>query len=817
MTSWKCSKGCYVRLGRPMLRVGYGIALAAMALLSLAPYAESQALSLENSSGIFVGVDSQSGMYFVKYKGQLWLGSGFVSVLANNRWYRSADIKFPEPSVYKQPQGRLTLQGTKNSSGTDALGLYDYLQLTWQVPGERIKLVTGFRLYRDKPYLVFTQEFPDGFKGYASGNWITPSVVFPQFLPDIESSRHDLYSWVTGGLDTHRFAYGSASSLGGTVDVLLASDSAYDTVILSPFANYLIATQQDEPVATRDESDSTKIAINCGIEGLVQEIPRGFEHEHIMVVGKGVDATFRTWGRALLAKAGKNVPSKYEGDNMKYPTYWDDYGAYYREHGFKEEGYASYEDIVLGIAEDAKRHGLRIGAYQVQDSDQIRYNEGLFEPRADLFPHGLKWLHEKLGAPLEAYVPWMSPGGPYRKKYPFVDTPAGNILGWPAGSMGDVFYSLDYWRDTANKLADWGVILLQQDYMSSYEGDTVMMADTNRMSLYYQNEAKALQEKGINMQYCMTLPRNVMQSTENPIVLSLQASRDHHVQTAEPKPEHRDDDPYVWKHLLFASALYGAVGLWPSRDNIQTIADPNAREDVLIANLLGGEIQLGHRIGECNFDLVRKTYREGDGLILKPDRPVVPLDRCYHEGCAAGYTESDKAAGRWFYFVNFPPSGSLLAFTVSDLGVQGRWSVYDYDTGVVSLVDATAPISLKQAGKHQYFVIAPLFENGMSVIGDVDKFVTMADMRISSVEVAGDSLRVGVISNEAVSPIVTGYSERPLAGVETATSRLEETSSLERLKKQKSGWYWDSQTKLWFVKVDFGEVKDMGTRKFRIF
>jgi hypothetical protein len=34
--------------------------------------------------------------------------------------------------------------------------------------------------------------------------------------------------------------------------------------------------------------------------------------------------------------------------------------------------------------------------------------------------------------------------------------------------------------------------------------------------------------------------------------------------------------------------------------------DPNAYEDTPLANLLGESIQLGHRIGECNFELRTK-------------------------------------------------------------------------------------------------------------------------------------------------------------------------------------------------------------------
>ena len=310
--------------------------------------------SIQNKFGISVSVVPKTGTYSVNYQGQNWLGTGIVSVLQNKRWYRSADVKYPAADERDGASGRLTLANVENASGKDRWGEYETIDLNWAVPGSDVVLVTGFRLYREHPFLVFEQKFPKGFKNYASGNWMTPSVAFPQFLTTFDN-RNDLYSWTSGGMFTHRFGYGTASSLGGTVDLLLLSDKDYATAILSPFANYLVATQQSQPVASRNETNPNKLAISCGIEGLVEEIPAGFEHAHLLVVGQGIGKTFRSWGEALLERAGKKIPSKYEGDNLKYPVYWDDYGSYYREHGFKEEGYKSYEDIILGIDEDAKK------------------------------------------------------------------------------------------------------------------------------------------------------------------------------------------------------------------------------------------------------------------------------------------------------------------------------------------------------------------------------------------------------------------------------------------------------------------------------
>ena len=53
-------------------------------------------------------------------------------------------------------------------------------------------------------------------------------------------------------------------------------------------------------------------------------------------------------------------------------------------------------------------------------------------------------------------------------------------------------------------------------------------------------------------------------------------------------------------------------------------------------------------------------------------------------------------------------------------------------------------------------------------------------------------------------------------GWKSGNTKLEEVSSLDRLKAAKSGWFWDHQTKLWYVKVDFAGAANMETRVFSI-
>ena len=191
-----------------------------------------QVYSLQNRFGIAVAFERKTGEYWVRYQGQPWFGAGDVSVLAKRRWYRSAASEPADSTRHNPSEGGLTLVDVRTTAGKDRLGAFDSLRLSWKVPDVDLMLITSFRLYRDAPYLLFGQEFPEGFKNYASGDWTVPSVAFPHFVGG--SNRGDLYSWVSEGMDGHRFGYGSAFNLDKTVDLLVLSDRDYNTIILSP-------------------------------------------------------------------------------------------------------------------------------------------------------------------------------------------------------------------------------------------------------------------------------------------------------------------------------------------------------------------------------------------------------------------------------------------------------------------------------------------------------------------------------------------------------------------------------------------------------
>jgi len=104
----------------------------------------------------------------------------------------------------------------------------------------------------------------------------------------------------------------------------------------------------------------------------------------------------------------------------------------------------------------------------------------------------------------------------------------------------------------------------------------------------------------------------------------------------------------------------------------------------------------------------------------------------------------------------------------------------------------------------------------MTVLGDLSKFVTMADKQIDSVEEDEQSLRVGVIANAKHNPIISGYSAERPSGVKTGDVELRAVSSLDRLSNGSSGWLWDYQTKIWHVKVNFTDSPEMTTKFFQV-
>jgi hypothetical protein len=741
-------------------------------------------VKLENRFGMTLEIDPKTLSYEALYMGGNWLGGGIVSALHGGAWYRThrsasapcGDIYPLETSFSEEESG-----GGRHARFSAKLGIRD----------AGITFGVCFRFFYEKPCIVFDVEYPDMED--------PPAVVFPQFACGrARGARDGLHSWTPGFMGYYGMRHGITAAEGfadpdrpDTAVPLVLFDDSLHTVILSPFSNYLVSHQTVERPGGGLGHGFDEPLIGCALNRHFH-IPRAFRHSTILYAGEGIRRTLLGYGDELLAKGGKQRPGKYHDRTIGYLSYWTDYGSFYCANWTGGGRFSSLQEALLAVEREADEKGLVINSWEAQDGDQNRWPEGLFEPREDLFPHGLGELSRKLGKPLYAYFSPLEPG-PYRRRFPYVYTGRVAYGGIGSVGMGDLFCTEDFWDEQARKAREWGSEGLQHDFLSNYWNTP---AAPDHIDRYMKSIAKACVKHGLSMQYCMCFSNHVLETAENPAAISLQAIADHH-------PSHEDGGCGAnLRSFLYSGALYGALGLWPARDNVQTRNDADAYEDVLVANLSGGPVQLGHEAGRADAGLLFRTFREGDGLLLKPDRPICPIDRCFvDDSFLVASTESTHEAGIWTYALclNIGAAGRRGGlFTLGQCGCgTGRYAVYDYNAGTVTVAGRDDGIAFPDGVKHSYRIIAPLFGGGVALFGDVGKFVTMADQRIADVAYDGKELRFGVITAGKCDALLAGYAVAGPKAVEADGMAVPKAKAAG----ERNGWCWNEETRVWTLRL----------------
>ena len=95
--------------------------------------------------------------------------------------------------------------------------------------------------------------------------------------------------------------------------------------------------------------------------------------------------------------------------------------------------------------------------------------------------------------------------------------------------------------------------------------------------------ARAAQEKGMSMQYCMALPRHFLQGARYGNLTTIRTSGDRFTRSK-------------WDAFLYTSRLATALGIWPWADVFMSTETDN----VLIATLSAGMVGNGDKIGAEN-------------------------------------------------------------------------------------------------------------------------------------------------------------------------------------------------------------------------
>lgn len=607
------------------------------------------------------------------------------------------------------------LQALHHGTGKDRIGRYQQVRFHWLYKG---KLVSGaIRTYRNVPVAQFILTFQQ-------------AMAHPQIrFPDFTTEPHGLhvFSYRNNSFAPPQFSAGQS----GTPWLLF--DGHYNAAIISPARHFTIMTMRG------NGTTHTIVRLNRNVAA----VPAKFQIRSIMVITHGINHAYDIWGPALTTLGGKTRPGNQAAPVLRYLGYWTDNGATYYYHFKPSLGYAG--TILAEIRHLQSRsipiHYLELDSWWYRKDStnylgkkirsmlpQYRHQAWAqfggvthYTASRHLFPKGLEAFDQQVGMPLVVHGRWISKKSPYHKRYKII---------------GIAPVDLRYWNHIAAYLHDNGVKTYLQDWQSTLARYSHFFSNLTAGHDFYHNMADAMAAHGVTVMYCMPLPCELLESSEVNNIMATRVS----------------DDIFIRPRFyacLFTSRLAGALGLWPWDDVCMSWRTDN----VLLQNLSAGVVGFGDPIGRENRANLMRTCRS-DGVLIKPDVPIVPIDRAYLDGAlhvhtpliARTYTRQDGVKTAYvFAFAPRPQDKKAVTFSAHDIGLHGAMYVYNYFTGSSAHIAAGKTFTgALGADNAAYYVCASPGAAGIAFMGQRGKFVGTGRARIPALANLPDAFMASV-------------------------------------------------------------------------
>jgi hypothetical protein len=334
----------------------------------------------------------------------------------------------------------------------------------------------------------------------------------------------------------------------------------------------------------------------------------------------GVNEAMREWGQSMRRAFNRTIEHRLNDITINYLGYYTDNGGYYYYH--TETG-MNYEETMVSISQQ-----IPLPLHYIQ-IDSWWYYKGIgdgvsqWSPRPDIFPDGLPAVHRQMKyIPLAAHNRYWASDTVYSKKYAFV---VDHVNGKALPISNDSF-----WIDLLGEASqDWGLILYEQDWLNVQTIEFIpMRTDIHLGQRWLTSMGKAAEQVGINIQYCMSLPRHALQALEIPRVTQARVSNDYAV--------HLSQQGSQW-NIGVSSMLADAIGLAPYKDVFWSSSnepgapykvppmEPVPDREILIATLSTGPVTSGDAIRYTDVKRIMRCCSD-DGTILKPDQPITMID-----------------------------------------------------------------------------------------------------------------------------------------------------------------------------------------------
>ena len=553
-------------------------------------------------------------------------------------------------------------------------------------------------------------------------------------------------------------------------------DSTAHTFILSPAANFMTAST----------SWGSNGELASGISPQISTLPAGFHHQTLLVVEAGINRAFERWGGMLTALGGKRRPANDADLSLNRLGYWTDNGASYYYHAADS---LSYEETLAAVKSNFDQLGippayLQLDSWFYPKGVNAAWNDGgggiyQYTAATPPFNTSLSSFQQSLGVSLITHARWIDPASPYHQLYKM----SGNVVLDPG-----------YWNAVAGYLASSGVVTYEQDWLGDKAHADFNLADSE---VFLDNMAAAMARRNLTVQYCMATPRHFLQSSHYSNVTTIRTSEDRLAR-------------YRWTNFLYTSRLASALGVWPFSDVFMSTEPDN----LLLATLSAGPVGIGDPIGAISRSNLLRAVRL-DGVIVKPDQPLTPLDSSYLRTAQGrdfpqiASTYSDFGTLRAYYIFAYAEGLSThVEFSPSDFSLDRPAYLYDYFSGSGRVVNPQDVLTAEIGNNPVYWVATPIGPSGIALIGDTDQFVPMGKKRIAAFSDDGAVQVTVSFAGGEISRTIKGYSvTAPAASASHGTvgpviynrlSRLftvevksgpDGTASIRLLRPRRRAWY----------------------------
>jgi hypothetical protein len=575
------------------------------------------------------------------------------------------------------------LSDIASQRGRDRAGGYQQIEFKFKPSATAMRL-GAIRVYDHRPVVVFKLTFLTAGK---------TSESFPSISHYPRNLHHLAYTSTFGGFSFEQFE---------TDGPWLFFDDKFNAFILSPASHYMNAALSIGP---HEE-------LIGGIAADSENVPPGFAMTSALVIAPGINRAFDIWGRFLTDLSGKKRPANDADVSLKYLGYWTDHGARYY---YRFEEALGYAGTLLEVRRQFETMNIRLGYVQLDSWFYPKGRDGTwnsgdplggggyrYEASRELFPDGLAAFHRRLGLPLIAHNRWIDAHSPYRRTHAI----SGNVSTDPA-----------LWAAWMRYLRVSGVRVYEQDWLS---GPAAPARDLISGELFMDTMARAAAKEGIALQYCMPLPRHFLQGTRYSNLSTIRVSGDRFGKDQ-------------WASFLFNGRLASALGEWPWTDVFMSSETSN----LLLATLSASIVGVGDALGQFDRANLDRVVR-ADGLIVKPDDAIAPLDSSYVEQAkdrgspivAAARTR--HAGSITSYVFAFAQAAEPRTARVSPaaLGYGGPVYAYNAFEGHGRYLQPLETLEFPAPADGVYWIVVPVGPSGVGFLGDPGKFVSNGRNRV---------------------------------------------------------------------------------------